>query len=165
MLKSSDRVSHDIEILQQRPQHPESADASSSLTLHTLSDLGHPPPPRLTSGRGVLALRRWSELRPEREFRCFVRGGEIVGACQRDVSQYFPQLSSQGDRTGVTDGTRVGTTQSDQAGSSPLHAIKGAILRFHRDQVSPSASSGGFSLQDCEFEEHENLELLYSCLN
>ena len=159
MLKSSDRVIHDIEILQQGPEQrggpeqPESADASSlSPQPHPPSaDLG-PDPTRHAFGRGVLALRRWSNLRPEREFRCFVRGGDIVGACQRDVSQYFPQLVSQGDRApGVAERTRDGTSPSYQPGTSPLLDIKGAIVRFHREQVSPSASSGGFSLRDCEY--------------
>ena len=56
LLKSSDRASHDI--------------------CHTLpqcrSMAGTPLPL-------VLALRKWHALRPEREFRCFVRGHCLIG--------------------------------------------------------------------------------------
>ena len=40
----------------------------------------------------VLALRKWSELRPEGEFRCFRAGGRLVGACQRDRYSHYPFL-------------------------------------------------------------------------
>ena len=40
----------------------------------------------------VLALRKWSELRPEGEFRCFRAGGRLVGACQRDRFSHYPFL-------------------------------------------------------------------------
>ncbi|XP_047045134.1 cell division cycle protein 123 homolog [Lolium rigidum] len=40
-----------------------------------------------------LALRKWYPgLRPESEFRCFVRGRTLVGVSQRDPSAYYPSL-------------------------------------------------------------------------
>uniref|UniRef100_A0ACD5TZL4 Uncharacterized protein n=1 Tax=Avena sativa TaxID=4498 RepID=A0ACD5TZL4_AVESA len=40
-----------------------------------------------------LALRKWYPgLRPESEFRCFVRGQKLVGVSQRDPSAYYPSL-------------------------------------------------------------------------
>ncbi|KAM3196337.1 hypothetical protein ACQJBY_072169 [Aegilops geniculata] len=40
-----------------------------------------------------LALRKWYPgLRPESEFRCFVRGRKLVGVSQRDTSAYYPSL-------------------------------------------------------------------------
>ncbi|CAM0879288.1 unnamed protein product [Alopecurus aequalis] len=40
-----------------------------------------------------LALRKWYPgLRPESEFRCFVRGRNLVGVSQRDPSAYYPSL-------------------------------------------------------------------------
>ncbi|KAM3401667.1 hypothetical protein ACQJBY_006004 [Aegilops geniculata] len=40
-----------------------------------------------------LALRKWHPgLRPESEFRCFVRGWKLVGVSQRDTSAYYPSL-------------------------------------------------------------------------
>ena len=42
-----------------------------------------------------LALRKWADLNPSMEFRCFVRGGNLRGICQRDVSNFYPFLPSQ----------------------------------------------------------------------
>lgn len=40
-----------------------------------------------------LALRKWYPgLRPESEFRCFVRGRRLVAVSQRDPSAYYPSL-------------------------------------------------------------------------
>ncbi|GIL61830.1 hypothetical protein Vafri_16251 [Volvox africanus] len=43
----------------------------------------------------VLVLKKWYDMRREREFRCFVRGGELVAVSQRDVSQTFPALTTE----------------------------------------------------------------------
>lgn len=43
----------------------------------------------------VVALRKWYNLKPGREFRCFVVGNRLVGACQRDVTQRFPGLAAE----------------------------------------------------------------------
>lgn len=69
LLKSSDRVSHDLSTIAAMPESCR---------------------PRLQ-----LALRKWYDLRPEREFRCFIRQRSLVGISQRDPTQFFPQL--QGD--------------------------------------------------------------------
>ncbi|GAB4840686.1 hypothetical protein Ancab_021453 [Ancistrocladus abbreviatus] len=40
-----------------------------------------------------LALRKWyASLRPEMEFRCFVRGEVLVGVSQREVTTYYPTI-------------------------------------------------------------------------
>lgn len=40
-----------------------------------------------------LALRKWyPSLRPEMEFRCFVRGQQLVGVSQREVTTFYPAL-------------------------------------------------------------------------
>ncbi|GAV69832.1 D123 domain-containing protein [Cephalotus follicularis] len=40
-----------------------------------------------------LALRKWyPSLRPEMEFRCFVRGQQLVGISQREVTTFYPVL-------------------------------------------------------------------------
>ncbi|OMO75053.1 Temperature sensing protein [Corchorus capsularis] len=40
-----------------------------------------------------LALRKWyPSLRPEMEFRCFVRGQQLVGVSQREVTTFYPIL-------------------------------------------------------------------------
>ncbi|GLI65690.1 hypothetical protein VaNZ11_009297 [Volvox africanus] len=43
----------------------------------------------------VLVLKKWYDIRREREFRCFVRDGELVAVSQRDVSQTFPALTTE----------------------------------------------------------------------
>lgn len=42
--------------------------------------------------RFYLALRKWYDLRPEMEFRGFVRGGLLVGVSQREVTGFYPGL-------------------------------------------------------------------------
>ncbi|KFK32209.1 hypothetical protein AALP_AA6G211600 [Arabis alpina] len=40
-----------------------------------------------------LALRKWYPcLKPEMEFRCFVKSKELVGICQREVTTFYPVL-------------------------------------------------------------------------
>ncbi|CAG9466068.1 unnamed protein product [Pedinophyceae sp. YPF-701] len=65
LLKSSDRVAHDLSLCQQG------------------------------EGQAALVLKEWYDLRPEREFRCFVRGGQLVAASQRHMTQHYPQLEGQ----------------------------------------------------------------------
>lgn len=69
VLRSSDRIAHDI-----------------------CNAFDHCPDPSAPPVGYVVALRKWQSLRPESEFRCFVRDNKLVGISQRDVSQHFPQL-------------------------------------------------------------------------
>ncbi|EPS73179.1 hypothetical protein M569_01578, partial [Genlisea aurea] len=40
-----------------------------------------------------LALRKWyPTLKPEMEFRCFVKDNHLVGVCQREVTNFYPAL-------------------------------------------------------------------------
>lgn len=89
LLKSSDRVSHDI-----CSALPDAAAAEARLRGDAPPPAAGAPPPE----RHVLALREWRALRPEREVRCFLRGRGIVGACQRDVTQAFAPLQSAAAR-------------------------------------------------------------------
>lgn len=41
-----------------------------------------------------LFLRKWYDLTPSMEFRCFVRDSSIVAICQRDTRNYYPFLAS-----------------------------------------------------------------------
>jgi hypothetical protein len=73
LLKSSDRIAHDVETLQSilgenSPRSPLSKQIDSLQKSH------------------VVALRKWYDLKPGREFRCFVKNNTLVGICQRDVS-------------------------------------------------------------------------------
>ncbi|VVB07864.1 unnamed protein product [Arabis nemorensis] len=45
-----------------------------------------------------LALRKWyPSLKPEMEFRCFVKSKELVGICQREVTTFYPVLVNEKD--------------------------------------------------------------------
>ncbi|XP_024544364.1 cell division cycle protein 123 homolog [Selaginella moellendorffii] len=52
----------------------------------------------------VLALRKWYDLRPEMEFRAFVRRGALLGVCQREVTGFYSSLVSSKDslRTAIS---------------------------------------------------------------
>lgn len=40
----------------------------------------------------VLSLRKWFDIKPCYEFRCFVREGKLVAASQRDTSNFYEFL-------------------------------------------------------------------------
>lgn len=61
LLKASDRVAHDL------TRALQGCEAASD----------DEPLPPLTA---TLALRKWHTLRPRSEFRCFVRGHDLIGA-------------------------------------------------------------------------------------
>lgn len=73
LLKSSDRIAHDIDTLQSilaenSPRSPLSKRFDFLQKSH------------------VVALRKWYDLKPGREFRCFVKNNTLIGICQRDIS-------------------------------------------------------------------------------
>eukprot|EP00614_Pseudopedinella_elastica_P035144 CAMPEP_0172643030 /NCGR_PEP_ID=MMETSP1068-20121228/234894_1 /TAXON_ID=35684 /ORGANISM="Pseudopedinella elastica, Strain CCMP716" /LENGTH=469 /DNA_ID=CAMNT_0013456971 /DNA_START=152 /DNA_END=1561 /DNA_ORIENTATION=+ len=114
LLKSSDFVSHDIHFpfdaccLDEnlsleaslkggsgaKGSVPREQEASENLATVTA-------PPTNNPVTYTLVLRKWCELRPERGFRCFVRGKELVGISQRDCTAHFPQLEA--DRETIHD--------------------------------------------------------------
>ena len=93
LLKSSDRISHDLEELSRVAEaisKGDGGDPSSSSTADLLQNVSAP----------TLALRRWHPLRPGSEFRAFLEVGcSLVAVCQRDITQHFEGLSR--DRRGV----------------------------------------------------------------
>ncbi|KAJ8381547.1 hypothetical protein SKAU_G00023250 [Synaphobranchus kaupii] len=44
-----------------------------------------------------LVLRKWSELIPGGEFRCFVKENKLIGISQRDYTQYYQHIYKQKD--------------------------------------------------------------------
>ncbi len=44
----------------------------------------------------VLVLRKWCDMKPAMNFRCFVRNKQLVGICQRDCTQCFDFLGEEG---------------------------------------------------------------------
>ncbi|WIA11897.1 hypothetical protein OEZ85_011981 [Tetradesmus obliquus] len=138
VLKSSDRVMHDLEQLQhmqnthqhqqqqqqQQAQTGQQQDQQGSQQQGSQQQQGQlsdqqaaaaaaaaaaPPVPQLV-------LRRWQELAPEREFRCFVLGHTVVAISQRDPSQHWPQLSLPGE----------------------VEAIRWRLLAWHADKIGSS---------------------------
>mmetsp|Transcript_19512 Transcript_19512/g.37371 ORF Transcript_19512/g.37371 Transcript_19512/m.37371 type:complete len:389 (-) Transcript_19512:387-1553(-) len=74
LLKSSDAVIHDL--------------------CHVFDNCcDSPAEPKTLMPAPVLVLKKWYDLRPSSEFRCFVRHGEYIGACQRDTARRYPFLS------------------------------------------------------------------------
>ena len=71
-------------------------------------DDGRGEPEEVAEGegnRGAVALRlvlkKWQPgLLPSNEFRCFVRCGELVAVCQRDVTVFYEHLVEEKDRYG-----------------------------------------------------------------
>ncbi|KAG1150679.1 hypothetical protein G6F37_001768 [Rhizopus arrhizus] len=64
LLKSSDFINHDLN--------------------HAYDDCQDPP----TTRKFDLVLRKWYDLQPSMEFRCFVKNQDIIGICQRDLNYY-----------------------------------------------------------------------------
>jgi hypothetical protein len=94
LLKSSDRVAHDVSNAFDACAGtiPEPSGAAAAAEARAPGGAAAPAPPAV---RHVLALRRWHDLKPGREFRCFVRGGRLVGISQRDVTQRFEALEAE----------------------------------------------------------------------
>eukprot|EP01026_Neomeris_dumetosa_P043549 TRINITY_DN3655_c0_g1_i3.p1 TRINITY_DN3655_c0_g1~~TRINITY_DN3655_c0_g1_i3.p1 ORF type:complete len:417 (-),score=74.41 TRINITY_DN3655_c0_g1_i3:166-1416(-) len=68
LLKCSDRVQYDVEIIQKIREK------------------------LYNSFECFLLLKKAGNLRPEREFRCFVRNTHLVGVSQRHIDQHFREL-------------------------------------------------------------------------
>ncbi|GBM66359.1 Cell division cycle protein 123 [Araneus ventricosus] len=44
-----------------------------------------------------LVLRKWTEINPSCEYRCFVRNGILIGICQREHTKYFDHIHDYKD--------------------------------------------------------------------
>lgn len=44
-----------------------------------------------------LVLRRWCDLNPASEFRCFVRGSKLIAVCQRSYADHYPYIRQEKD--------------------------------------------------------------------
>uniref|UniRef100_A0A8C2DHI7 Translation initiation factor eIF2 assembly protein n=1 Tax=Cyprinus carpio TaxID=7962 RepID=A0A8C2DHI7_CYPCA len=89
LFKSSDFITHDL----------------TQPFLHCSDDS---PDPTI---KYELVLRKWSELIPGAEFRCFVKENKIIAISQRDYTQHYQHIAKQED------------------------SISSAILEFFRDHI------------------------------
>lgn len=85
LLKSSDRISHDLEELSRVAEAIENGDEDPrSSPAELLQNISTP----------TLVLRKWHSLRPGAEFRAFLeKDCVLVALCQRDITQHFEGLS------------------------------------------------------------------------
>ena len=85
-----------------------------------------------------LALRKWCHLYPSQEFRCFVKGHDLVAISQRHDSQHFPHLKRD------------------------AYMIKSLIVEFF-DEIVQNKFAGGVLSQyifDCYLDQQEKVWLL-----
>jgi hypothetical protein len=75
LLKSSDFIAHDL--------------------THVFEGCSDDSP---TSIEYTLCLRKWEELQPSTEFRCFVRSHTLIAISQRECTSHYPHLPSQRDQ-------------------------------------------------------------------
>ena len=75
LLKSSDFIAHDLS--------------------QPFKDCDDASPDSLTEVNYSLVVRRWEDINPGTEFRCWVTGGDLVCLCQRDVTNYYPYMQRE----------------------------------------------------------------------
>jgi len=73
LLKSSNFITHDLE----HAFDGCDSDSASDSDKLTINDIPY-----------HLVLRKWIQLNPSVEFRCFVRRRKLIGICQRDLNHY-----------------------------------------------------------------------------
>ncbi|KAJ3247520.1 hypothetical protein HDU78_003933 [Chytriomyces hyalinus] len=88
LLKSSDFIAHDLTCPFDACSAPNETETPDGGDASTVSDFQE----------YELILRKWYDLNPSMEFRCFVGNHVLLGACQRDVLNYYPFLvDTRGD--------------------------------------------------------------------
>ncbi len=82
--------------------------------------------------RHVLVLRKWSEINPAHEFRCFVSRGRLVGITQRDATACYSHVAK--DRESVI--TDVKSFFGEFiSGRFPLDSFAFDVVRWAKDVV------------------------------
>lgn len=154
LLKGSDRVAHDLDLL----AHINNSDSSSrsqqqqqATSTSGAASQQHQPHQQQAPLPAELVLRAWVPLAPEWQFRVFVHNHAVAAVSQRDPSQHFPQLAGLcGSSSSSSDSSSSGSQQEqeEQQEEQQLQdGIQARVLAFHRSHIGSS-----FPLQDCECE-------------
>ena len=88
LLKSSDFVTHDLEHAFDNCVDDGYASKDHEAKRKEMQEIPY-----------FLVLRKWIQLNPSVEFRCFVRRGELIAMCQRDLN-HFEFLFAMQDKLG-----------------------------------------------------------------
>jgi D123 len=95
LLKSSSFITHDLEYAFEGCEPEAEVISSDRLTIE--SPAGSPGPPTTQKIPYHLVLRKYFNLNPSLEFRCFVRSRILLCMCQRDLNHFdflFPMRDS-----------------------------------------------------------------------
>lgn len=80
-----------------------------------------------------LVLRKWVEINPCNEFRCFIRNKRLVGISQREVSQFYPFVGK--DKEDIV--RDIGSFFAEQVlPKFPLDDYVMDVVRHCKDKVS-----------------------------
>ena len=75
LLKSSDFIAHDLS--------------------QPFKDCDDVSPDSLNEVTYSLVVRRWEDINPGTEFRCWIAGGDVVCLCQRDMTNFYPYMQRE----------------------------------------------------------------------
>ena len=75
LLKSSDFIAHDLS--------------------QPFKDCDDVSPESLKEVTYSLVVRRWEDINPGTEFRCWIAGGDVVCLCQRDTTNFYPYMQRE----------------------------------------------------------------------
>lgn len=78
LLKSSDKIVHDL---------TEAFERCTDYTAESVPEFDF-----------NLVLRKWKNINPSMEFRCFIGRNEVIGISQRDVRSYYSHLQQDKDQ-------------------------------------------------------------------
>jgi len=116
LLKSSDFVRHDL-----TSPFKDCTDAADAMET-TLSQV-----------RYSVCLRRWEDINPGHEFRCFVAGGRLAAVAQRDPTHYYRHIGEDAGNV-LTD---LKSFFGEQLrGKFPLKDFVFDVVRRAKDEVS-----------------------------
>jgi len=99
LLKSSDHISHDLTM-----PFDDCEDKNESSLQISYS----------------LVLRKWLDINPSTEWRCFVKNGDLIGISQRDTASYYAHMEKD------------------------KHSIKQDISSFYREHIQDEFPSSSF---------------------